>query len=213
VAASNNPPLFVARAQFEDFARKVRTMLKEFHAREPLETGMPREELREKLFSALSPEIFRAVISQLTDRNEVVAEKDLLRLASHRVALSAEEQAAKDHLAEIYARSALQPISLEEAVAQAGSQFGIDRGRAQRFAQMLVASGELVKVADLVFHRSAIETLRETLRRYKAERGATLEVGAFKDLTGVSRKYAIPLLEYLDRQRVTRRVGEAREIL
>jgi len=213
VAASNNPPLFVARAQFDDLARKVRTMLKEFHARAPLETGMPREELREKLFSALSPEIFRAVIGQLNERNEVVAEKDLLRLASHRVALSAEEQAAKDHLAEIYARAALQPISLEEAVAEAGSQFGIDRGRAQRFAQMLVASGELVKVADLVFHRSAIETLRETLRRYKAERGATLDVGAFKDLTGVSRKYAIPLLEYLDRQRVTRRVGDAREIL
>jgi selenocysteine-specific elongation factor len=213
VAASNNPPLFVARAQFEDLARKVRAMLKEFHARAPLETGMPREELREKLFSALSPEIFRAVVGQLTERNEAVAEKDLLRLASHRVALSTDEQAAKDHLAEIYARAALQPISLEEAVAQAGSQFGIDRGRAQRFAQMLVASGELVKVADLVFHRTAIETLRETLRRYKAERGAQLDVGAFKDLTGVSRKYAIPLLEYLDRQRVTRRVGDAREIL
>jgi selenocysteine-specific elongation factor len=78
---------------------------------------------------------------------------------------------------------------------------------------MLVASGELVKVADLVFHRSAIESLREMLRGFKAERGATLDVGAFKDLTGVSRKYAIPLLEYLDRQRVTRRVGDAREIL
>jgi selenocysteine-specific elongation factor len=213
VAASNNPMLLIARTQFEDLARRVRAMLKDFHARAPLETGMPREELREKIFASLSPEIFRAVISQLAERNEVIAEKDLLRLATHRVALSADEQAAKDHLAEIYTRAALQPISLEEAVAQAGSQFGIDPMRAQRFAQMLVASGELVKVADLVFHRSAIESLRETLRSFKAERGATLDVGAFKDLTGISRKYAIPLLEYLDRQRVTRRVGDAREIL
>jgi selenocysteine-specific elongation factor len=213
VAVVHNPLLLIARAPFDDLAKQARAMLKEFHQRSPLESGMAREELREKLFTNLSPEIFRAVIGQLTERNEVSAEKDLLRLGSHRVALSAEEQAAKDHLAEVYAHAGLQPISLEEAIAQAGSQFGIDAGRAQRFAQMLVASGELVKVADLVFHRSAIELLRATLQQFKAEHGAKLDVGAFKDLTGISRKYAIPLLEYLDRQRVTRRVGDAREIL
>jgi len=213
VAVSNNPPLFIARAQFEELSKQARARLKDFHARAPLESGMPREELREKIFAKRSPEIFRAVISQLAERNEVIAEKDLLRLASHRVALTPEEQAAKDHLAEIYARAGLQPTSLEEAIAQAGAQFGIDAHRAGRFAQMLVNTGDLVKIADLVFHRSAIESLRETLQRFKAERGATLDVGAFKDLTGISRKYAIPLLEYLDRQRVTRRVGDAREIL
>jgi selenocysteine-specific elongation factor len=213
VAVASNPLLLLARTQFDDLAKQTRVMLKEFHSRLPLESGMPREELREKIFSPLPPETFRAVIAQLAERNEVVAEKDLLRLGSHRVALSAEEQAAKDHLAEIYARAGLQPISLEEAIAQAGSQFGIDAGRAQRFAQMLVNSGELVKVADLVFHRSAIELLRASLQQFKVERGPKLEVGAFKDLTGISRKYAIPLLEYFDRQRVTRRVGDAREIM
>ena len=78
---------------------------------------------------------------------------------------------------------------------------------------MLINSGELIKVADLVFHRSAIDGLRAILQQHKAEHGAKLDVGMFKDLTGISRKYAIPLLEYLDRQRVTRRVGDAREIL
>ena len=213
IAAVSTPLLLVARAEFETLAKKIRALLKDFHARSPLESGMGREEVRKKIFSHLSPDIFRAVIGQLADRNEVVAEKDLLRLATHRVALSAEEQAAKDHLAEIYARAALQPISLDEAIAQAGSQFGIDSSRAQRFAQMLVNSGELIKIADLIFHRSAIDGLRETLQRHKTEHGAKLDVGVFKDLTGVSRKYAIPLLEYLDRQRVTRRVGDAREIL
>lgn len=213
VAVAANPLLLIARTQFDDLAKQVRAMLKAFHQRAPLESGMAREELREKLFTSLPPEIFRAVIGQLTERNEVIAEKDLLRLGSHRVALSVEEQAAKDHLAEVYARAGLQPISLEEAIAQAGSQFGIDAARAQRFAQMLVTSGELVKVADLVFHRGAIESLRVTLQKFKAEHGAKLDVGAFKDLTGISRKYAIPLLEHLDRQRVTRRVGDAREIL
>jgi selenocysteine-specific elongation factor len=213
VVASQNPLLLVARPAFEGLAGQVRALLKEFHARAPLESGMGREEMREKIFAHLPPEIFRAVIAQLVERNEVVAEKDLLRLSTHRVALSAEEQAAKDHLSATFASAALQPMSLEEAIAKAGPQFGIDPARAQRFAQMLINSGELVRVADLIFHRSALDGLRDTLRKFKAERGARIDVGAFKDLTGVSRKYAIPLLEYLDRQRVTRRVGDAREIL
>ncbi|MBS1789764.1 MAG: selenocysteine-specific translation elongation factor [Acidobacteria bacterium] len=213
IAAVATPLLLVSRVEFENLAKQVRALLKSFHTRAPLETGMGREEVREKIFANLPPEIFRAVLAQLTERNEIAAEKDLLRLPTHRVALSAEEQAAKDHLAEIYARAALQPISLEEAIAQAGSQFGIDQARATRFAQMLINSGDLIKVADLIFHRSAIDGLRETLQRQKAEYGAKLDVGTFKDLTGISRKYAIPLLEFLDRQRVTRRVGDVREIL
>jgi selenocysteine-specific elongation factor len=78
---------------------------------------------------------------------------------------------------------------------------------------MLIASGELVRVSDLIFHRSALESLRAVMERFKAEKGPRIDVATFKDLTGVSRKYAIPLLEYLDRQRVTRRVGDVREIL
>ena len=213
VAVTSTPLFLLARTAFDELAKQVRAQLKTFHQKQPLAAGMGREEIREKIFAHLAPEIFRAVIAQLAERNEVVAEKDLLRLATHRVALSAEEQAAKDHLAEIYARAALQPISLDEAIAQAGSQFQIDSARATRFAQMLINSGELIKVADLVFHRSAVDGLRETLQRHKAAHGAKLDVGTFKDLTGISRKYAIPLLEYLDRQRVTRRVGDAREIL
>ena len=121
------------------------------------------------------------------------------------------------HLAALFAKAGLRPMPMEEAIAQAISQaspqFRIDAARAQRFAQMLINSGELVRVSDLVFHRSALDGLRETLRKFKAEHGAKLDVGTFKDLIGVSRKYAIPLLEYLDQQRVTRRAGDAREIL
>lgn len=213
IAASSNPLLLVERSAFEELAKRVRALLKEFHQKSPLESGMGREEIREKIFAHLPPEIFRAVVTQLVERNEVAAEKDLLRLASHRIALSAEEQAAKDHLAALFATAGLQPMSLEEAIAKAGPQFGIDAARAQRFAQMLINSGELVRVAELIFHRSALDGLRQTLQKFKAEHGAKLDVGAFKDLTGISRKYAIPLLEYLDRQRVTRRAGDAREIL
>ncbi|HEX5085201.1 MAG TPA: SelB C-terminal domain-containing protein, partial [Blastocatellia bacterium] len=217
VTAAQNPktaltPL-VARAAFEELAGRVRATLKEFHRKSPLESGMGREEIREKIFARLSPDIFRAVIGNLVERNEVVAEKDLLRLSSHRVALSAEEQAAKDRLAALFAEAGLQPMALEEAIARTAAQTGVDAARAQRFAQMLINSGELVRVAGLIFHRGAIDGLRLTLRKFKAEHGPKMDVNAFKDLTGLTRKYAIPLLEYLDLQRVTRRSGDVREIL
>ncbi len=213
VTAGDNPLRLVARPAFDELARRVRALLKQFHQQAPLESGLGREEVRERIFAHLPAEVFRTVINHLTERQEVVAEKELLRLATHRVELSAEEKAVKDHLAEVYARAALQPLPLSEAIAQAASQFGIEAQRAQRFAQMLIASGELVRAGDLFFHSQAIEELKATLQRYKSEHGARIDVGAFKDLTGVSRKYAIPLLEYLDRQRVTRRVGDVREIL
>jgi selenocysteine-specific elongation factor len=212
-AASSNPLRLIAKTPFEELAKRVRTTLKEFHQRTPLAAGMGREELREKLFAHTHADIFRAVITQLAERNEVVAEKDLLRLSSHRIALSPAEQAAKDHLAKLYAEAALQPQTLEEAIAQASAQHGIDAARTQRFAQMLINSGELVRIGDLLFHRDALEGLRATLQQHKAQHGPKLDVGTFKDLTGISRKYAIPLLEHLDRLRVTRRAGESREIL
>ena len=205
--------LWMAREPFDSLAKKVRELLKDFHKKSPLESGYGREELREKIFAKLPVEIFKAVIASLSERSEVITEKDLIRLASHRVALSADEQAAKNHLAEVFLQAGLQPISLEEALKNAAPQFGIDTARAQRFAQMLINSGDLVKVSELVFHRQSLEQTREMLLKFKADHGAKIDVGAFKDLTGVSRKFAIPLLEYFDRQRVTRRFGDAREIL
>src|SRR5262245_35597469 len=97
----------IARPAFEELAKRVRALLKEFHLKSPLESGMGREEIREKIFAHLPPDIFRAVIANLVERKEVAAEKDLLRLATYRVALSAEEQAAKDHLAALFAKAGL----------------------------------------------------------------------------------------------------------
>jgi selenocysteine-specific elongation factor len=213
VAASPNPWLLLARPAFDSLASRVRETLKAHHKKAPLEAGLGREEIRERIFSRLPVEIFKAVIVSLVERGEVIADKDLLRLAAHRVELSPEDKAARDHLSAVFSEAALQPISLEEAVAQTGRKFAIDLQRTQRFAQMLINSGELVRVSDLIFHRATLENLRQTLQQYKASGNVQLDVAGFKDLTGVSRKYAIPLLEYLDRQRVTRRVGDLREIL
>jgi selenocysteine-specific elongation factor len=89
----------------------------------------------------------------------------------------------------------------------------VDKVRAQKIVTLLLREKILIKASDeLVFHRSALEELRRQMAVYKLK-SATIDVANFKELTGVTRKYAIPLLEYLDRERVTRRVGDMREIL
>ncbi len=89
----------------------------------------------------------------------------------------------------------------------------VDKARAQKIVTLLLREKVLIKVSDeLVFHRGVLEQLRRQLIAYK-EQSSRIDVAKFKELTGVSRKYAIPLLEYLDRERATRRVGDAREIL
>jgi selenocysteine-specific elongation factor len=78
---------------------------------------------------------------------------------------------------------------------------------------LLLREGVLVKLGEeLVFHRTALERLRQMVAAEKSKT-ARIDVGRFKDLAGVTRKHAIPLLEYLDRERITRRVGDIREIL
>jgi len=84
---------------------------------------------------------------------------------------------------------------------------------AQRVIALLVRQKVLARVEDLVFHQAALDRLKQEVRSLREEREATIDVGTFKDRFGITRKFAIPLLEYLDRERVTRRVGDTRQII
>jgi selenocysteine-specific elongation factor len=124
--------------------------------------------------------------------------------------LSPEETRAKELIEREFASAGLTVPSFGTVLAK----LPVESRRAQKILQILLREKVLVKVADdLVFHQMAVKNLRETLAKYRKERGVRLPIGAFKELTGVSRKYAIPLLEYLDREHLTRRVGDERVIL
>jgi selenocysteine-specific elongation factor len=120
-----------------------------------------------------------------------------------------EEAESKKKIEDAFAAAALKVPALNEVLAG----LKIDKVRAQKIVTLLLRDKVLTKVSDeLVFHRSALEDLRKRVAAHKMK-SATIDVATFKELTGVSRKYAIPLLEYLDRERVTKRVGDARQIL
>jgi selenocysteine-specific elongation factor len=206
---------YVARTPFENLKTKTLSEIESFHLREPLAKGMPRETLREKIFAHLPPEIFKAVVSILELEKRIVAEKDTIRHASHSLELSGGEKLLRQRLEEIYKAAKLEVPKLEDALLEAARNTKLTRDHARKIFQLLVNSGELVKVSDeFYFARPAIDELVEKLKAFADQSADKLiDVPTFKQSAGISRKYAIPLLEYFDRERITRRAGDKRSIL
>ncbi len=178
-----------------------------FQKNNPLVGGIAREALREQ--AKASPEVFTAALDLLTREQNIEIAGDLVRLPGHGVVMKDEEAESKKKIEEAFATAGLKVPALHEVIAG----LKVDKARAQKIVTLLLRDKVLTKISDeLVFHRSALQDLRRSMAAQKAK-SSKIDVAKFKELTGVSRKYAIPLLEYLDRERVTRRVGDAREIL
>jgi selenocysteine-specific elongation factor len=186
---------------------KVLSTVENFHKKNPLVGGIVREELREQV--GVSAEVFNAALGLLIRDHKLEVAGELVRLPGHGVVMKDEEAESKQKIEDAFASTGLKVPALREVIAG----LKVDKVRAQKIVTLLLRDKVLLKVSDeLVFHRSALEELRRKMAVHKVK-SAKIDVAAFKELTGVSRKYAIPLLEYLDRERVTRRVGDAREIL
>lgn len=203
----------LGRESFAELKRQVSEAVTAHHQREPLSRGLARETLRERFFAHSPPEVFRVVIAELEKDEALISEKDIVRRREHTRALSAEDTRLRDGLEKIYREAALAAPSLGEALERAG--VGAASQHARKVLQLLIDTGALVKVhGEMFFHRGALDDLIGKLRDYATKHSdRAIDVGAFKDLAGISRKYAIPLLEYLDRQRVTRREGDRRIVL
>ena len=202
--------LLVAPDELDAVRRRLLALAAEFHAAHPLEPGLPREEARERLGERAAVAVFDHVVAELVAAGALVA-TDHLALASHEVALSAEETRARDSLAELFRASGLMPPAAGSVAAAAG----VSAELAERLLKLLVREGTLVKVEALFFHAEHLSRLRADVTGLKSDASgpARIDVGMFKERFGVTRKYAIPLLGYLDRERITRRVGDVRLVL
>jgi selenocysteine-specific elongation factor len=202
--------LLVAASAIEDRGSRLLAALKQHHAAQPLSEGLPREEARERVFGRGAAEVFDAVVAALVAGGRIVA-RDRLALAGHTLSLSPEEARAGDAIERVFREAALAPPDFATAAARAA----VDAALADRMGKLLLRQKRLVKLDDLWFHADALETLKADVRGLKAAAAqpARVDVAAFKERYGITRKYAIPLLEYLDRERVTRRVGDSRVVL
>jgi selenocysteine-specific elongation factor len=178
-----------------------------FHEKNPLVRGMGKEALREAL--RLSPEILAVMLEVLPREKKLEVEGDILRLPGRGVVMKDEEARSKQQIEAAFATAGLKVPALHEVL----GSLKVDRSRAQKIMTLLLREKILIKISeDLVFHRGALDELRRQVAAQKSK-SPTIDVAAFKEMAGVSRKYAIPLLEYLDRERVTKRVGDTRQIL
>jgi selenocysteine-specific elongation factor len=181
----------------------------QFHAAEPLAKGIAREELRGRALRGASPLVFRAVLDDLASSQQLTVEQEIVRAHQRTVTLGGEEARIRTALEERYRALGLQAPAADEII----RALALERGRARKIVQVLVDEHVLVKVADDTFvETAALTALIGNVRRLK-QVNPRLGVREFKELTGLSRKFAMPLLEYLDTQRVTRRQGEDRVIL
>jgi len=207
---SREPLLLLDGARFEEVRRGILEHVEKFHKANPLLPGMAREELRASLGRRLRAETFRAALEELDAEKKLELHGELVKRAGAQIALLPEEVKAKDTIEKAFAEAGLAVPAVKEVLAK----LAIEAKRSEKLLQILLRAKVLVRVsAELIFHRDALASLREKLATYKRTKGEKIAVPAFKDLTGISRKYAIPLLEYLDRERVTRRVGDERVIL
>jgi selenocysteine-specific elongation factor len=205
----------LGREYFESLANKALAEINRFHLEEPLALGILKETLRKRSFAHLPVEIFHKTLAELEERGEIVTEKDIVRSSSHTLDLSSPDEAVRQKLLEIYRSARLEVPSLANSLEQAAKENSVSKDHARRILQLLLRSGELVPVTpEMLFHRDELHKLAEKLRDFaRVTPGDLIDVSIFKELAGISRKYAIPLLEYFDRVKITSRVGDKRMVL
>ena len=207
---SAEPLVLVSEKAFTEVRQKILEKVEKFQNENPLLPGILREDLRASLGKRVRAETFRAALEELLAQKKLEAPGELVKKAGSEITLAPEEAKAKDQIEAAFASASLQVPSVKEVLAK----LAIEAKRAERLLQILLREKILVRVSpELIFHREALAQLKAHLASYKKSRGDRISVPAFKELAGITRKYAIPLLEYLDRERVTRRAGDDRVIL
>lgn len=209
-SVGDDHPLLVGGGVFQDVRARMVENVTRFQRENPLLPGIAREELRASLGRRVKPEIFRAALTQLAVEKKLELQGETVKRAGTGITLQADEQVAKDKIEGAFRTAGLAVPSVKEVL----SGLAVEAKRAEKLLHILLREKNLMRVSpELIFHHAALAHLKEQLLTYKKSKGERISVPGFKDLTGITRKYAIPLLEYLDRERVTRRMGDERVIL
>jgi selenocysteine-specific elongation factor len=206
---SDEPFLVMEPASFVQLMDQVLGYLDAFHSKNPLSTGISREQLNSGLGKACHPLVLKTALNHLAEAKKILIQNDLVSLSGRTVVLKGVESAAKAQIEEAFLRAGWRVPALDEVLASVT----VPPDQARKLVNLLAKEKRLVKISEnLLYHAESIVRLKELLTDYKKQ-SAQIDVGKFKDLTDISRKYAIPLLEFLDRERVTRRIGDHRVIL
>jgi len=200
--------MYIHRENFEQIKRQITDYLSAYHTANPLKAAMPKEELKSKFPQHLGPKLFTLALTALIKEQRLVSPEDTVRLAAHTVALGGAQEDLKQKILELYTATGLEPPYFRDV----GKALNADPARAKDILNLLIGEGLIVKAKeDLYFSTSAVSALRQRLIDFLKANEA-ISTPQFKEMTGLTRKYLIPLLEYFDGTGLTLRVGDNRKL-
>jgi selenocysteine-specific elongation factor len=203
---SERDPIYLDRARHRDAAEKVLASLSEFHESKPLSEGLAKETLKKKALASWDARSADMLIDGLAAEGKLESDGSVVRLPGSR-AVTGHQQEVLEELVRRIASSPVSPPTLSELA----GEMGLDRSVLSELLAIAEKDKRVVRVSpELYFSPSAISDVLDKLKQNAGPQGIT--VSDFKNLIRTSRKYALPLLEYFDRTRVTARVGDLRKL-
>lgn len=186
---------------------EIALILANFHRENQLLEGMGKEELRSRLYQGLEPKLFQMIVNSLAKDGTIHQEKALIRLAGHQVALKEDEEAARREITAIFKTAGLSPPTKKDLIAQLSHY---SKSLVVEVLELMVRDQQIVKVnEDLYYDKELLADLQQRLILQLTKDGE-IDAQGFKTLSGLSRKFSIPLLEYFDKMKFTIRVGDKR---
>jgi len=200
--------VYTTGRKWQALKEEILKTLRDFHLSHPLAPGMDMEELRGKLLYEIQSRLFRVLIENLAAEKVLAREGNLLRLVGHTIHLRDEERSVVDKIRKVLSENPLSPPDLK----QMEKDLGIARTKLSDVIRVMERERSIVRVAtDLYFLSDCIDKVKGLLYKYLSEHNE-ITAATFRDLLGSSRKYTIPLLEYLDREGITVRTGDTRRL-
>ncbi|WP_338827249.1 selenocysteine-specific translation elongation factor [Neomoorella thermoacetica] len=198
----------ISTERYQAWWQAVARTLEEFHSRYPLRPGLAREELRSRYFSRLPARVYQALLEEWSREGRLQLAANTVALAGFTPSFSETQKKLLKDLEDKYRVSRWQPPSFKEV---AGS-FNLDPSELEELLHYLVREGVLVKINDeFYWHRQALGEAREVIKNLAST--GPFGLAEARDALGSSRKYVLPLLEYLDQVKFTRRVGDKRVVV
>jgi selenocysteine-specific elongation factor len=198
---------FVAASVLKKLNETLLALLLAYHEANPLKTGLAKEELRSQLKPRVVQKLFNYALNYLSKKEKIIQEEAEVRLADHEVTLQVDEQAMREKISRLYLTAGLKPANLKDVLAKF-AEFPEEQIR--QVIDLLLQDGEIIKINEaLYFHTSVLDKLKDQVVDFIKKEGE-IDAPRFKNMTGLTRKFSIPLLEYFDKIKLTIRIDDKR---
>ncbi|MBA3016334.1 MAG: selenocysteine-specific translation elongation factor [Desulfobulbaceae bacterium] len=207
VVVDSDRQWFVSAQTMARLKEELVVILAYFHQENPLREGMGKEELRSRLYQGLEPKLFQMVLNSSVKEGTIIQEQALIRLADHQIALKEDEEEARREIRGLFKTAGLSPPTKKDLIAQLSHY---SKALVVQVLDLIVRDQQLVKVnEELYYDKESLTDLQHKLIE-QLTRDGEIDAQGFKTLSGLSRKFSIPLLEYFDKMKLTIRVGDKR---